>query len=73
MQEQMIYGTCLVKRLLERNAFLFGSFDLMEFCVTETVKELQLQNARIQIAFEKSPLVHLKIYTACNKKLINNV
>lgn len=53
MQEQMIYGTCLVKRLLERNAFLFGSFDLMEFCVTETVKELQLQNARIQIAYEK--------------------
>ncbi|KAG4970749.1 hypothetical protein JHK82_036443 [Glycine max] len=44
----------LVKRMLERNTFLFGSVDLMEGCVTETVNELQqLQNARIQVAYEK--------------------
>ncbi|KAL2338409.1 hypothetical protein Fmac_012855 [Flemingia macrophylla] len=44
----------IVKRMLERNMFLFGSVDLMEGCVTETVNQLQqLQNARIQVAFEK--------------------
>jgi len=44
----------LVKRMLERNAFLFGSVDLIEGCVAETVNQLQqLQNARIQVAYEK--------------------
>ncbi|RDX89610.1 hypothetical protein CR513_28646, partial [Mucuna pruriens] len=44
----------LVNRMLERNMFLFGSVDLMESCVTETVNQLQqLQNARIQVAYEK--------------------
>ncbi|TKY54820.1 Small nuclear RNA activating complex (SNAPc), subunit SNAP43 [Spatholobus suberectus] len=44
----------LVSRMLERNMFLFGSVDLMEGCVTETVNQLQqLQNARIQVAYEK--------------------
>jgi len=44
----------LVKRMLERNVFLFGSVDLIEGCVAETVNQLQqLQNARIQVAYEK--------------------
>lgn len=44
----------LVKRMLERNMFLFGSVDLTESAVTETVNHLQqLQNARIQVAYEK--------------------
>ncbi|XP_004508465.1 uncharacterized protein [Cicer arietinum] len=44
----------LVKRMLERNMFLFGAVDLMESSVTETVNQLQqLQNARIQVAYEK--------------------
>lgn len=44
----------LVKRMLERNMFLFGSVDLTEGSVTDTVNQLQrLQNARIQVAYEK--------------------
>lgn len=44
----------LVKRMLERNMFLFGSVDLTESAVTETVNHLQqLQNARVQVAYEK--------------------
>ncbi|GAU11876.1 hypothetical protein TSUD_194990 [Trifolium subterraneum] len=44
----------LVKRMLERNMFLFGVVDLMESSVTETVNQLeQLQNARIQLAYKK--------------------
>ncbi|XP_027330444.1 uncharacterized protein LOC113846409 isoform X2 [Abrus precatorius] len=44
----------LVKKMLERNTFLFGAVDLTEGSVTETVKQLQqLQNARIQVAYEK--------------------
>lgn len=44
----------IVKRMLERNMFLFGSVDLREGSVAETVNELQqLQNARIQVAYEK--------------------
>jgi snRNA-activating protein complex subunit 1 len=44
----------LVKRMLERNMFLFGVVDLMESSVTETVNQLeQVQNARIQVAYEK--------------------
>lgn len=44
----------IVKRMHERNMFLFGSVDLTEGCVTETVNQLQqLQNARIRVAYEK--------------------
>jgi snRNA-activating protein complex subunit 1 len=44
----------LVKRMLERNMFLFGVVDLKESSVTETVNQLeQVQNARIQVAYEK--------------------
>ena len=44
----------LVKRMLDRNMFLFGSVDLMESSVTETVNQLQqLQDARIKLAYEK--------------------
>ncbi|KAF7833757.1 small nuclear RNA activating complex (SNAPc), subunit SNAP43 [Senna tora] len=44
----------LVKRMLERKMFLFGSVDLVEGSVTDTVNQLQqLQNARIQVAYEK--------------------
>jgi len=44
----------LVKRMLERNTFLFGAVDLVECSATETVNQLeQLQKARIQAAYEK--------------------
>ncbi|XP_028790458.1 uncharacterized protein LOC114746400 isoform X2 [Neltuma alba] len=44
----------LVRRMLENNMFLFGAVDLMEGSVAETVNQLeQLQNARIQVAYEK--------------------
>ncbi|MED6159328.1 hypothetical protein PIB30_041411 [Stylosanthes scabra] len=44
----------LVKRMLDRNMFLFGAVDITEDSVTETVNELQqLQDARIKLAYEK--------------------
>ncbi|KAK3229540.1 hypothetical protein Dsin_001421 [Dipteronia sinensis] len=44
----------LVKRMLEKNIFLFGSVDLNEGSVTETVNQLtELQNARVQVAYNK--------------------
>ncbi|CAI8610359.1 unnamed protein product [Vicia faba] len=44
----------LVKRMLERNTFLFGAVDLVESSVTETVNQLQnVQKARIQVAYKK--------------------
>ncbi|OIW18529.1 hypothetical protein TanjilG_13281 [Lupinus angustifolius] len=44
----------LVKKMLNRNTFLFGAVDLSECSAVETVNQLQeVQNARIQIANEK--------------------
>ncbi|KAJ4721099.1 putative Small nuclear RNA activating complex (SNAPc), subunit SNAP43 protein [Melia azedarach] len=44
----------LLKRMLEKNIFLFGFVDLNEGSVTETVNHLtDLQNARVQVAYEK--------------------
>ena len=44
----------LVKKMLERNTFLFGTVDVAESFVTETVKQLQqLEKAYIQVAYEK--------------------
>ncbi|XP_044460882.1 uncharacterized protein LOC123192407 isoform X2 [Mangifera indica] len=44
----------LVKRMLNKNMFLFGSVDLNEGSVMETVNQLaDLQNARIKLAYEK--------------------
>ncbi|KAI4335680.1 hypothetical protein L6164_014306 [Bauhinia variegata] len=44
----------LVKRMLERNMFLFGAVDLKEGSVAETVNQLQeLQKARLEVAYEK--------------------
>ncbi|KAE9602226.1 hypothetical protein Lal_00049947 [Lupinus albus] len=44
----------LVKRMLNRNTFLFGAVDLSECSAVETVNHLQeIQNARIQTAKEK--------------------
>ncbi|KAL5732900.1 hypothetical protein ACOSP7_032241 [Xanthoceras sorbifolium] len=44
----------LVKRMLEKNIFLFGSVDLNEGSVNETVNQLtELQNARVQLAYDK--------------------
>ncbi|XP_058084825.1 uncharacterized protein LOC131232538 [Magnolia sinica] len=43
----------LVKRMLERNMFLFGSVDIDDSSVTERVDEItKLQNARIQFAYK---------------------
>ncbi|WCJ30003.1 Small nuclear RNA activating complex (SNAPc) subunit SNAP43 protein [Euphorbia peplus] len=45
---------CLVNRMLEKNMFLFGSVDLNQGSVTETVNQLtELQNARVQQANKK--------------------
>ncbi|XP_031110318.1 uncharacterized protein LOC116014405 isoform X2 [Ipomoea triloba] len=44
----------LVKRMLERNMFLFGFVDINEGSTTERVNELtEIQNARVQTAYEK--------------------
>ncbi|CAK9159999.1 unnamed protein product [Ilex paraguariensis] len=44
----------LVKRMLERNVFLFGFVDINESSVTERVNQLtDMQNARIQVAHKK--------------------
>lgn len=44
----------LVKRMLEKNVFLFGFVDLNEGSVSETINSLtKLQDARIQVAYEK--------------------
>ncbi|CAK7345390.1 unnamed protein product [Dovyalis caffra] len=44
----------LVKRMLEKNTFLFGFVDLNESSVNETVKQLtELQDARVQVAYNK--------------------
>lgn len=44
----------LVKRMLEKNMFLFGFVDLNEGFVNETVNQLtELQNKRVQLAYKK--------------------
>ncbi|XP_022731628.1 uncharacterized protein LOC111286098 [Durio zibethinus] len=44
----------LVKKMLEKNMFLFGFVDLNEGSVSETINSLtKLQDARIQVAYEK--------------------
>lgn len=44
----------LVKRMLEKNTFLFGFVDLHEGSVSETVNQLtELQDARVQVAYKK--------------------
>ncbi|ONI34689.1 hypothetical protein PRUPE_1G493600 [Prunus persica] len=46
--------SALVKRMLEKNVFLFGSVDTNEGSFTETVDQLtQLQNARVQVAYKE--------------------
>ncbi|KAB5551905.1 hypothetical protein DKX38_009216 [Salix brachista] len=46
--------TVLVKRMLEKNMFLFGFVDLNEGSVSETVNQLtKLQDARVQVAYKK--------------------
>lgn len=44
----------VVKRMLEKNMFLFGSVEMIEGSVAETLNQLtELQNARVQVAYEK--------------------
>ncbi|KAL4654153.1 hypothetical protein ACB092_01G357600 [Castanea dentata] len=46
--------SALVKRMVEKKMFLFGSVEMNEGSVTETVNQLtELQNARIQVAYDK--------------------
>ncbi|CAL5339446.1 unnamed protein product [Camellia sinensis] len=46
--------SALVKRMLERNVFLFGFLDINEGSVTERINELtDIQNARIQVSHKK--------------------
>lgn len=50
----------LVKKMLEKNMFLFGFVDINEGAVTETLNQLtELQNARIQVAYAKYGLRHV--------------
>ncbi|KAK4742774.1 hypothetical protein SAY87_000775 [Trapa incisa] len=44
----------IIKRMLERNMFLFGAVDVNEISFTERINHLTgLQNARVQFAYEK--------------------
>lgn len=53
----------VVKKMLEKNMFLFGSVDMNESAALETVNQLtELQNARIQVAYNK--------YVWRNKRLL---
>ncbi|KAK9268529.1 hypothetical protein L1049_000282 [Liquidambar formosana] len=46
--------SAIVKRMLDRNMFLFGFVDINEGSVTERLNELtDIQNARIQVAYKK--------------------
>ncbi|XP_015894176.1 uncharacterized protein LOC107428195 [Ziziphus jujuba] len=46
--------SALVKRMLEKNMFLFGFVDINEGSISETVNQLtELQNARIQVAYKE--------------------
>lgn len=46
--------SALVKRMLDRNMFLFGSVDISEGSITERVNEItKLQNMGIRIAHER--------------------
>lgn len=47
-------ASALVKKMLERNVFLFGFVDINDGSVTERVNELtDIQNARVQVAHKK--------------------
>ena len=51
--------SALVKKMLDRNVFLFGSVDTNDASVTERVNELtDIQNARIQVAYKKYSSVY---------------
>lgn len=46
--------SAVVKRMREKNMFLFGCLEINEGSVTETVNQLtKLQNARIQVLYDK--------------------
>ncbi|ONK74600.1 uncharacterized protein A4U43_C03F8160 [Asparagus officinalis] len=46
--------TALVKRMLDKNMFLFGFVDIAGGSITQSVEEItKLQNRRVQIAYEK--------------------
>lgn len=50
----------LVKKMLEKNIFLFGFLDMNEGAVAETVNQLtELQNARIQVAYREYVFQHM--------------
>ena len=46
--------SAVVKRMLDKNVFLFGCLEINEGSATETVNQLtELQNARIQVLYNK--------------------
>jgi len=46
----------LIKRMLEKNMFLFGFVDLHKGSISETVKQLtELQDAHMQLAYKMFP------------------
>ncbi|OUZ99853.1 Small nuclear RNA activating complex (SNAPc) [Macleaya cordata] len=53
-EEKIMVVPALVKRMLDKNVFLFGFVDINEGSVSERVKEINnLQNARMQVAYNK--------------------
>lgn len=56
----------LVKRMLDKNIFLFGSVDVNEGSFTETANQLTaLQNARVQVAYEKYVMNNFPLVFIC--------
>lgn len=46
--------SALVKRMMDRNMFLFGSVDINDSAITERINEItKLQNVSVQIASER--------------------
>ncbi|XP_038700049.1 uncharacterized protein LOC119997240 isoform X2 [Tripterygium wilfordii] len=64
---KVVHG--LIKSMLKRNIFLFGSVDVNEGSIMETLNQLtEVQNARIQVAYEKL-LTNTKIEDFLNMDL----
>ncbi|KAF6151161.1 hypothetical protein GIB67_037369 [Kingdonia uniflora] len=71
----------LVKRMLDRNLFLFGSVDINDSSVTERLNEItNLQNARMEFAYEKvlantpiERLLHMDLSMELDLKVLKKI
>lgn len=58
-QEGIQVVSHILKRMLEKNMFYFGSVDVNEASIAETVNQLtELQNAQVQLACKMYVLFH---------------